>query len=386
PEVPRDETEAEDNASDESENSDVQEEKKPPKGSEDRDKNINVSKSIAPTYNKGYRIIIPSRLQQNKFPFFAGPDVFSKYTPPPPGGSHERQFDPNESVDRYSLYDPYPARLPFRDLFSRKMGISEASLERLNREDEELDASEYRPKVAEAVKTGEAGIAPAPSHPPEDAQSIPLADHDGTNQRDTEDEEVKPRAQRQSRTPRPKNKVTKEIDTSSLRRSQRPVKRNRRYLGSLSDDEEFQLETPIVVRLSEQPSSAKSVTRKLSKTPENRPTKRKAILEEKGTGHAEERMKLAQTRTRIVDHLRTDLQNFAQYLEDGARDNDDLYLEWLRNVKDAIESGSYSRETILKNGQRELIMKILLGLRNDEGELALAFVGAFSSLQPSKVG
>ena len=78
-----------------------------------------------------------------------------------------------------------------------------------------------------------------------------------------------------------------------------------------------------------------------------------------------------------------------------------MFLEWLKKVKDAVESGFLSKECVLKDGQvsssfifshrfrltlifqRELIRQILLDLKKDEGELTLAFLGAFSRLMHS---
>ena len=143
-------------------------------------------------------------------------------------------------------------------------------------------------------------------------QVIDMGDTDADTDTDADADNKRPI------TPRPKKRAVKDKGNSQLRRSQRPVKRNSKFFTESSENEDFQLDTPIIVRLSDRPSF-KSVSRTPSKGSIKKPKNMTAVLEEKDTGLAEERMKVAQGRSVILTHLRTDLENFARYLDDGKR-------------------------------------------------------------------
>lgn len=129
-----------------------------------------------------------------------------------------------------------------------------------------------------------------------------------------DDDETFLRPRPRGRPPGAKNKP-KEKGEVSKRKTGRKEKRKRIEVWSSSEDEEFDLDTPIVVRLSDQSSPIKAERSR----PPKKPRRMSDLLEEKETDDGEKRIALQQKRNHILRKFHIDLKTFETYLKEGKR-------------------------------------------------------------------
>ncbi|KIM34654.1 hypothetical protein M413DRAFT_33126 [Hebeloma cylindrosporum] len=187
----------------------------------------------------------------------------------------------------------------------------------------------------------------------------------------------KPPLRRRGRPAGAKNKKKAKGD-AALRAKRKPTKRPLESSSSSSHSDQFDIKTPIVVRV--QPND------RANKAPPPKKTRRtrSATVSNTTAGEHQKHVERQSQRSLILRNLSADLQSFLNYLKNpsGNMADDEPYERWLARVNDALENTDVNNSALILTNNKPTILMVSqqIKIRNKRDSLTAGFIGVLRIL------